>query len=83
MLLTFYDQLPVKLDLFRTFGAEVAKLRSSPLARLVPPESTRFFGPDDLDLAGASVSEGEPIIPLNVAADVAGDLKLKTEEAGI
>lgn len=52
-------QLPVKLELYRSFGVEVAKLRSCPPAPLALPESTRYFSPDDLGLEVVTVKEEE------------------------
>ncbi|KAG0654971.1 hypothetical protein C6P46_001310 [Rhodotorula mucilaginosa] len=51
--------LPVKLELYRSFGVEVAKLRSCPPAPLALPESTRYYSPDDLGLEVVTVKEEE------------------------
>lgn len=52
-------QLPVKLELYRSFGVEVAKLRSCPPAPLALPESTRYFSPVDLGIEVVTIKAEE------------------------
>lgn len=52
-------QLPVKLELYRSFGIEVAKLRSCPPEPLALPESTRYYSPEDLGIEVVTIKAEE------------------------